>query len=367
MRQSSEPVVRRVTEGTNTDRVRSLRIRLAGKTTAIASPGGGETQMTALASALQTMGRDARCWRPWEDEFGHFDLLHLFGSLPEHLPLIDAARRHGVRVALSPVSWFDWRCRWREPGPLWRRTVGAASLVARSIAPNIPSWRRRLYHAVDLLLPNSQVEAEQLIRLFNVPTSRIRVVPNGADERFAAGNAGDFVALGGQRGFVLYPGRIEPRKNQLGFLRAMRSTDVPIVVLGDVVPGHEEYFEACRREAGNRVRFVGRLPHDDPRLAGAYAACGCLALTSWFETPGLVALEAALTGTPLVLTRHGCAAEYFGELARYVDPADGAVVRQAILAALNSPRSGALAMHVREHFTWRAAAEATLNAYETIL
>ena len=86
------------------------------------------------------------------------------------------------------------------------------------------------------------------------------------------------------------PTRIPPRH---------AGSDAPIVILGDVVPGHERYLAECRRAAGDGVMFIDRLEHGDPLLSGAYAACGCLALASWYETPGLVALEAGMSGTPL--------------------------------------------------------------------
>ncbi len=341
-------------------------VLLAGKLTALDCPGGGEVQMTALGRALPSVGVDARRWRPWEQRLAGAGCLHLFGSLPEHLPVVEAAHRQGVPVVLSTIAWFDLAGYWREPRPLGKRLGACARFLARTACPRLPSWRRRLYHAVDLLMPNSQAEAEQLVRYFGVPAERIHVVPNGADERFARADPEPFARRVGARGFVLCAGRIEPRKNQLGLVRAMRGSDVPVVVLGDVVPGYEWYADRCRRAADGHVRFLGRLDHDDPLLPSAYAACGCLALVSWFETPGLVALEAGTSGVPLVLPEGGCAREYFGTMAAYVKPNDPAGIRRAVLAAVRRGRSPALARHVRDHFSWTAAARATREGYEKV-
>jgi glycosyltransferase involved in cell wall biosynthesis len=341
-------------------------VLLAGKLAAMDAPGGGEVQMLALATALPSAGVAARLWRPWEDSLSSADCLHLFGSLPEHLPVVEAARRRRLPVVLSPITWFEFAYYWREPRPLPGRLAACARFLARAACPRLPSWRRRLYRAVDLLLPNSNAEAEQLTRYFQVPPERIHVVPNGAHQRFAAADPEPFTRLVGTRNFVLYAGRIEPRKNQLGFLRAMRRTDVPIVVLGDVVPGQERYLAACRRAADRQVRFVPRLDHHDPLLASAYAACGCLVLASWYETPGLVALEAGLSGTPLVLPQHGAAPEYFGPLAAYVRPNDLPGIRREVLAALRRGRSRTLAQLVRDNFSWNGAAQKTREAYEKV-
>jgi len=340
---------------------------LAGKLTALDAPGGGEVQMLATAAALPSVGVCGRLWRPWEDALDEADCLHLFGSLPEHLPVVEAARRRNIPVVLSPIAWFALADCWRRPGRLDGRLAACGRFLARSACPRLPSWRRRLYRAVDLLLPNSHAEATQLARYFQVPFKRMQIVPNGADERFATADPEPFVELAGVRDFVLCAGRIEPRKNQLGLLEAIRGTGVPVVVLGDVVPGFGWYLDACRRAAGPEVRFISRLEHDDPRLTAAYAACGCLVLPGWFETPGLAALEAGMSGTPLVLPKGGCAAEYFGPLARYVSPNDPPGICRAVLSALSSGRNQELAELVGNNFSWHTAARTTREAYEKVL
>jgi glycosyltransferase involved in cell wall biosynthesis len=345
----------------------ALKVFLAGKLTAMASPGGGETQLLAMARSLPQVDIDARLWRPWEHQLAEADCLHLMGSVPSHLEVVAAARRLRVPVVLSTIAWFDLANVWREPQPLWRQVAAGGRFLARAACPSLPSWRRRLYHSVDLLLPNSQREAEQLIRYFGVPAEQIHIVPNGAEERFAQASPLPFARRAGSRNFVLYAGRIEPRKNQLGFLRAMRDTEVPIIVLGDVVPGYESYRDACRRVAGENVKFIDHIDHADPLLASAYAACSCLVLASWFETPGLVALEAGMQGVPLVLPARGSAREYFGDSADYVEPNDLVGIRQAVLRAVERPRDPELARLVQQRYTWKAAAQATRAAYEKVV
>jgi glycosyltransferase involved in cell wall biosynthesis len=340
---------------------------LAGKLTSLSAPGGGEVQMQSTLRSLIQAGVQAEFWRPWEQRLADADVLHLFGSEPEHRTTVAEARRQGVPVVLSTIAWFDLASCWREPRSLARRMAACAKFIVRANVPQIPSWRRELYQACDLLLPNSTAEADQLVRYFGVSEKKIHVVRNGADERFAEADPRAFARRAGGYHFVLYPGRIEPRKNQLNFLRAMQGTNVPIVILGDAVPGHEAYYEACRREAGAPVKFLPRREHNDPLLASAYAACGCLALTSWFETPGLVALEAGMSGVPLVLPRGGSAEEYLGDRAEYVSPGDLRDIREKVLRALARPRDPELAQHVRQHYSWRAAARATREAYARLL
>ncbi|MGC3967136.1 MAG: glycosyltransferase [Pirellulales bacterium] len=120
-----------------------------------------------------------------------------------------------------------------------RQTVQYA---VRAACPAIASWRRRLYHSADLLLPNSQAEAEQLMRLFQVPPSRIRIVPNGVEEHFADADPQLFRTHIGWDNFVLCPGRIEPRKNQLSLIRALHGSGIRLVFAGEAATGHRSLF-----------------------------------------------------------------------------------------------------------------------------
>ncbi len=346
---------------------RQLRVGLVGSSINSRAPGGGEIQLVETRRALERLNVTARLWQPGCDSLDTIDCLHLFGSHRAWLPLVEAARCAGKPVAVSTIAWFDLASRWNETAPYSTRLRGTLGQLARTICPQIPSWRRQLYQAADVLLPNSQAEADQLTRYFGVPSSKIHVVPNGADPGVADACPEPFAERVGGAGFVLCAGRIEPRKNQLALIEALAGSGHSLVILGDVVPGHEDYAAACRQAANADTQFVPALAHNDPLLASAYAACGCLALPSWFETPGLVAIEAGMLGKPLVLTDRGATREYFGELADYVCPSDRARIRRTVEQALARGLNPLLADWTRQRYTWHAAAQATREAYATIL
>jgi glycosyltransferase involved in cell wall biosynthesis len=343
------------------------RIRAAGRWDATIAPGGGEVQLAQTIAQLAAAGYDARQWRPWEDPLADFDLLHLFGASPEYLPLIRPLQNAGKQVVLSPIAWHAPETYWHDAQPFPRRVAALAKHYARRQLPTLPDWRRQLYSSVDLLLPNSQAEAEQLLKLYGVQPRRIQVVPNGAAPHFHTATPDRFIDRYGISNFVLVPGRIEPRKNQLRLLAALRGSGLPVVVLGDPVPQHADYSQQCRRAADGHVIFLPRIAPADPLLASAFAAARCLVLPSLFETPGLVALEAALQGLPLVLPTWGSACEYFGPLATYVTPTDLRQLRAATLHAFTQPRSPQLVDLVLQNFTWQRVAQRTLTAYDTLV
>jgi glycosyltransferase involved in cell wall biosynthesis len=161
-------------------------------------------------------------------------------------------------------------------------------------------------------------------------------------------------------------GRIEPHKNQLGLIEALRGAGLPLVIAGNDHPDHTEYAEACRRAGSGWVRFVGPVPHGSPELADLYAGARVHVVASWFETTGLVSLEAALSGCSIVSTSRGHAREYLDRFATYCDPGRPDSVLAAVRQAWAAPPSPELRQRILDRYTWSHVAEATVAAYATL-
>jgi glycosyltransferase involved in cell wall biosynthesis len=329
------------------------------------APGGGENQLVQTGRHLQERGLPVRLFSPWSDRLQDARLLHLFGMSREGLELGRVARARGIRVVLSPICWIEPRA--LVALALNRRTAAwdLAKWAVRRAVPSWPSWRRALLSLADAILPNSMAEAQQLVRLFGVAARRVHVVPNGVSPRFAVATPELFHACLGTDDFVLYAGRIEPRKNVLGLVRAVRSIGRRLVVIGAAPPGHERYARACRNAGENSVRWIDARAHDDPLLASAYAAARVFALPSWFETPGLAALEAALAGTAVVITPFGSTREYFGDRVAYARPDRPHMIGRAIEQTWDGP-DPQLAAEVAARFLWSEIARRTAEVYDQV-
>lgn len=336
--------------------------------TAFQHPGGGEVQLLKTKEALETLlGTQVRLFDQWSDNFSDFDILHTFGSVKDCLNMILDAREKGVKNALSTICWYSWKSAVHTYGS-W--TDAGASLLrqfAKSYFPFLPSKRKSMMDHSDILFPNSQTEADQLVRYFCVPREKIFVVPNGVDPIFANAGPDAFVEKYGLKDFILCVGRIEPRKNQLNMIRALKGCKIPLVIIGDYVDQYRKYYEACRLEAGDGVYFLGSIPHDSEILRAAYAACNTFLLPSWLETPGLAALEAALAGAKVVITDQGATREYFSAFATYVTPDNLSNIRNKTLKTFEKPKSTQLKAHIQNNFLWENAAKKTLEGYELIL
>ncbi len=342
------------------------RVLLAGTLTAATDGDGAGRRLAALAQALEDQGANAQVWRPWEDALAPGDILHLVDASREHLPLVDEARRRGVKVVLSTHDWCDLSSTWAAATDWMNGGWQCGELLLRGAFPRLPGWRRRLYQRADLILPSSQAEADQLMRFYGVPASSLRVIPQAADPRFADPRdalPAEIRALGR---FILCPGTIQRSHNQLGLIRALRGCAVPLVFVGDVAPGHEAYARLCRREATSGVRFLGPLDRDAPAWEGCLRGSACLVQVGWRDASLSAALEAAMSGVPLVLPRPGAAHEYFGPLARYVNPSQTSEIRRQALESFAGGRQTELARLVRGRFTWSFVAERIRELYDSL-
>ena len=229
---------------------------------------------------------------------------------------------------------------------------------------------RQLLREADGLLPNSWLELQALRSDLQWDGDCFEVAHYGVDPSvFLDADPELFRKHTGLREpFVMQAGRIEPGKNQAMLCWALRHTDVPIVLIGSS-KHWPSYAELCRSISGPRLTIIDHVPQD--LLASAYAAAAVHTLPSWMETCGLVSLEAALSGTPLVGSTFGHELEYLEGDAWYGDPGDAASIKNAVLAALKAGRQHrrpiAMKRKVLERFNWERTVDATERLYRRIL
>jgi glycosyltransferase involved in cell wall biosynthesis len=89
-------------------------------------------------------------------------------------------------------------------------------------------------------------------------------------------------------------------------------------------------------------------------------------LPSWFETPGLAALEAALAGVAVVITPFGCTREYFGDRVEYARPDRVPAIRRAIERAWSNGPDPGLSAEIGAHYSWMDVARRTAEVYDQV-
>ncbi len=208
--------------------------------------------------------------------------------------------------------------RWDIPHVVMFHTTGIAKRVACS-QEREPALRliaeKRLARKSDRIMAATDREKDLLVRYYGVPREKIGMVPCGVDlERFrpvAKDLARKELGLHNTRFLVLYVGRFAPVKglhrlvSAAAHLRSHRGL-MFLIVGGDGPQAHAsaELSRLARRASvDDIVRFQGRVSHD--LLPLYYSAADVVVVPSYYESFGLVALEALACGTPVIAARVG--------------------------------------------------------------
>lgn len=246
---------------------------------------------------------------------------------------------------LSGVAALALRERWGVPVLQMFHTLGRLKdRVARRVEELAPAIRLReeprIVGAADRIVAANVVERAELVRSYGARAQRIATIPCGVDtELFAPEDQGAARArLGlGEGPLLLWVGRIAPIKGLDTLLDAvwrLREGGTPVrllIVGGDVddpLNGHETALRAQIRRLGlgGAVRFMGPQPQEG--LRAYYAAADVTVIPSYYESFGMVALEAMACGSPVIASRVG------GLVTTVRDGVTGFLVPESDVAAL---------------------------------
>jgi len=253
-----------------------------------------------------------------------------------------------------------------EPEPVGRE-IGEAQVV----------------EAADRLVANTPAEADQLVRFYGADRTRVSVVPPGVDlDVFSPGDRGaarQALGLAAESRVLLFVGRIQPLKAADLLIRAGSvlldrhpewQDGLTIGVLGGpsgsgLTRPHELHDLVAGLGLAAQVRFVP--PVDRVTLAQWYRAADLLAVPSYNESFGLVAVEAQACGTPVVAAAVGGLPTAVGDGGVLVDGHDVADWADTLEGLLrNDTARQDLAGRAVEHaagFGWDATTERLLRAY----
>ena len=251
----------------------------------------------------------------------------------------------------------------------------------------------RWLKSCDRVFANSHHTAA-LVRSKGVAQERLMVIPPGVHaERFSipidVTAAKRHWNIEGKK-IVLFVGRLAKRKGVKEFIeksfveiaREIRET-VFLVVGANPTESLAHHYDAAgeineavsRLGLDNQVRLLGTLSDDD--LIRLYKACDIVVLPALdikedVEGFGIVALEAAAAGKPVVATRVGGIADAVenSKTGILVESGDYQALTQAVLCLLhNSSQAGAMGEAGRQRamnlFAWKQVCQRHVNAYSS--
>ncbi|MGI9052231.1 MAG: glycosyltransferase [Ilumatobacteraceae bacterium] len=234
-----------------------------------------------------------------------------------------------------------------------------------------PSWRdeaeAEIIGCSDAICVSCPEEERQFRRLYGDPAGRIEVVPPAVEHAFFAPGdrlgARHAVGLPTDRPIVLFVGRIQPLKAPDVAVQAMAGVPGALLVVVGGASGPEGADEMARLQAlvdrldlRRDVLFVPPRPHHI--LSSYYRAADVVVVPSRSESFGLVALEAAACGVPVVASGVGGLLNIVhdgvtGLLVEGRHPGQfGRAIREVLDDPIGAASMGAAAAVRARRFTW---------------
>jgi D-inositol-3-phosphate glycosyltransferase len=287
---------------------------------------------------------------------------------------------------LSGVAGLRLREKWGAPLVQMFHTLGRLkNTVAQSPAELEPALRlneeTRIVAEADRVVAANVVERAHLVWHYGARADRIAVIPCGVDtdlfQPMDPAKAKDLLELPPDP-LLLYVGRLQPIKGLDTLLEAMTAVPAPACLL--IVGGEHDERESAHGAAlrhrlkalglERRVRFLRAQPQRRLRLF--YAAADATVVPSYYESFGMVALEAMACGSPVVASRVGglTTTVQDGVTGRLVPEGDPAALAAAITALLDGAegrRLGQQATRWAAEHRWPCVAEAVCRLYSELV
>lgn len=330
-------------------------------------------------------------------------IVHIFNleTINETNEFIDAAKNMGKKVVLSTIHWNfldTYYVKYLEFIGL--PPIDMPNIIKKILIKifnifiiNIPqlrknfdkfidkglyctkqyvSLRQKALKNVDLLLPNSTEEMDLCSQDFNLNINYIKnktvVVPNATDFSVNSHDSNYNSDLKLPKKYVVIAGRIDSTKNQINVVKALyKNKEIGVVIVGRVQ--NEKTYNNLKKLAGKsqNVYFVSQLPQNE--LIQIYQNAICHVLPSFYDTTGLVNLEALLCGCPIVVSnsKH-CPVKYyeFDKYGEICNPYNPKSIKNAIYKIINKKNK-----NVDSDYTYKISyenvANITYRAYKQLL
>jgi glycosyltransferase involved in cell wall biosynthesis len=242
---------------------------------------------------------------------------------------------------------------------------------------------RRTVNRAARILTGSEFSRASILKVYgDLDEDKVVVVPNAAASEFRPISREAAAAAVRERfdidkPFVLTVGDLQPRKNQIGLIKAFARLvhAYPQLKQNLVMAGKETWFadqvHKASRDSGiaDRIQFSGFVSDDD--LLQLYNACDLFIFPSFYEGFGLPALEAMACGRAVACSHTSALPEVVDGAAILFDPyALDEIVRALADLLLDRElraRFERLGLQRAAHFSWQKTAQRTLEVFHEVL
>lgn len=282
---------------------------------------GTKMQAQIWIEELEKRGHHIERINPWGHyEWKRFDIVHVFGMGLWDYDIIHWGRRLNPNFVFSPI--IDTNV------PIWLYRM-ATFWGCRSLRLFSRNYAMRKYrNDIKLFLARSEYEASYLRDGYGIDNKKISIVP-------LSYRTNKYDSSVPKEPFCLFVGTMtQSRKNVPTLIKSAKKYGFQLVLVGN--KGNAESEANLLSLIGNHKNIEVKGFVSDEELISLYNRAKVFALPSLNEGVGLVALEAAIHGCNIVITKNGGPKEYYeGSYAQLVDPHDIDDIGKAVLKAMN--------------------------------
>jgi len=362
-----------------------LNILMLGRANLFTHKGGDSIQVEKTALYLNKLQGINVTVKTVDEQvdYSKFDLLHLF-NISRPADLLGIIKKSNVPYVISTI-YIDYTEAEKNHPSFIRRVLSnilssdnleflkaVLRIIKGQDKLTTPSflWNgqrksiKKILKNASLLLPNSESEYRRLQKAYNVDNA-YKVIPNAIDINIFKSKSQNEHIESIYKDAILCVGQITAVKNHLRLIEALNNSKYKVFIIGKPASNSVSYFEKCKANAKSNITFVPFVEQNE--LAKIYESARVHVLASWFETTGLVSLEAMYMGCNIVVTEKGDQKEYFGDYAFYCDPCSPKSIKEAVDRAFEAPINPQAKQYILKQFTWEHTAKATYESYKEAL
>lgn len=243
-------------------------------------------------------------------------------------------------------------------------------------------WHRFQIHSFekstlpDKIIAVSESTKNDLIDKYNIEPFRIDKIYSGISKTIKRPSEDELEQFRHKNGlpgkFVLFLGKLEPRKNISTLIKAFNLTkdqgnfrDLHLVIVGARGWLFKDIFkEAESSSHKSKIVFKDYIKDEDKKLY--YSLASAFVYTSFFEGFGFPPLEAMACGTPVIVSNNSSLPEVVGGAGILVDPYNAVDISNGVKAVLEDENLRDVLIkrgyERAKMFDWKKCAEETIGA-----
>ena len=215
--------------------------------------------------------------------------------------------------------------------------------------PQFYSWFDRKIHfykfkkaaiQANHIIAISEQTKKDIIDYFKVDPNKISVLYQGCSDAFKKEYPTELkekVATKHNlpKEFILNVGTIEERKNIFEVVKAIKNTEIPLIIIGKKTK-YSDTIEAYLKEHNmeNQVRFLSGISLEE--LAVIYQLATIFVYPSLYEGFGIPIIEALFSKTPVITSNVSCLPEAGGPDSAYINPKNSQDIKETLLSLWNN-------------------------------